>query len=49
MIAHDFERESGSDRRRAASERIPVQLADKGNVAHGIGKVVGSEVEIIDG
>src|SRR5215472_5945453 len=48
VLSHDFEREAGSDGRRARLERFPIQLADKRNVAHGVVPLFRTEVEVVD-
>ena len=47
MVGHQVEREARRDRRRAGLQRLAIQLADEGDVAHRILPVIRAEVEII--
>src|SRR5262249_41121984 len=47
MVPHDFKREPRSNRRRAAAQRVAVQLAHERYVAHRIWEVRKTEVEVV--
>src|SRR2546422_5843303 len=47
VLGHELERPARRDRRRAGLERVPIELADKGNVAHRELPLLRAEVEIV--